>query len=213
MWRRDPTYENLIKDNWKGNARGLDGAMESLRAMQGSLQKWSFEVFGSVRGQLKQLRSQLEDVRNSNWQEGITREEKDLLKCISELLAREEVMMRQRSRIQWLKEGDRNTAYFHARCKERARQNRISIIKTEDGKVCNTQKEIEDVAVNFYIKLFSTQGNLNPEEVVRFVPSKVTNEMNQLLCKPFCPEEVEKALFMMKPNKAPGPDGFTAGFF
>lgn len=37
--------------------------------------------------------------------------------------------------------------------------------------------------------------------------------MNKHLCKPFTSEEVEKALFRMKPNKSPGPNGFTAGFF
>lgn len=63
------------------------------------------------------------------------------------------------------------------------------------------------------MKLFSTKHNVNPDEVIRFVPSKVTDDMNQILCRPFSPTEVEKALFMMKPNKAPGPDGFTAGFF
>ena len=37
--------------------------------------------------------------------------------------------------------------------------------------------------------------------------------MNEMLCRPFTPEEVEVALFKMGPNKAPGEDGFTAGFF
>ena len=37
--------------------------------------------------------------------------------------------------------------------------------------------------------------------------------MNEMLCQPFTPEEVEVALFQMGPNKALGEDGFTAGFF
>jgi hypothetical protein len=37
--------------------------------------------------------------------------------------------------------------------------------------------------------------------------------MNDYLCAPFTATEVEKALFSMKPNKSPGPDGFTAGFY
>ena len=37
--------------------------------------------------------------------------------------------------------------------------------------------------------------------------------MNETLCRPFTAEEVEKDLFMAKPNKSPGPDGFTAGFY
>jgi hypothetical protein len=42
---------------------------------------------------------------------------------ISELLAREEMMEKQRSRITWLKEGDRNTKLFQAKSKERTKTN------------------------------------------------------------------------------------------
>jgi hypothetical protein len=37
--------------------------------------------------------------------------------------------------------------------------------------------------------------------------------MNEELTKPFTASEVERAMFMMGANKAPGPDGFTAGFY
>jgi hypothetical protein len=39
------------------------------------------------------------------------------------------------------------------------------------------------------------------------------NNMNESLSSPFTVEEIEKALFMMGPNKFSGPDGFIAGFF
>jgi hypothetical protein len=37
--------------------------------------------------------------------------------------------------------------------------------------------------------------------------------MNDDLSVSFSAEEVQRALFMMHPNKARGPDGFMAGFF
>ena len=37
--------------------------------------------------------------------------------------------------------------------------------------------------------------------------------MNIELSKPYTPEEVKLALFQMAPSKAPGVDGFTAGFY
>jgi len=36
---------------------------------------------------------------------------------------------------------------------------------------------------------------------------------NEYLSSPFTESEIKTALFMMKPSKAPGPDGFTAGFY
>jgi len=49
--------------------------------------------------------------------------------------------------------------------------------------------------------------------MLQFVPSKVTEDMNLSLNRQFSAEETEKAVFMMGPNKAPGPDGFTVGFY
>jgi hypothetical protein len=37
--------------------------------------------------------------------------------------------------------------------------------------------------------------------------------MNEKLDAPFSDQEIENALFMMHPNKSPGPDGFTTGFY
>ena len=52
-----------------------------------------------------------------------------------------------------------------------------------------------------------------PDLILDHVPMKVTNEMNERLTRQYSPDEIEKALQLMKPNKAPGPDGFTAGFY
>jgi hypothetical protein len=132
---------------------------------------------------------------------------------ISELLSREETMERQRSRVEWLQEGDRNTSFFQAKSKERAKTNHISSLKRPDGLVVTDQEELEVVAKDFYGDLFTAQEVLDSDAVLDHVPVKVTQQMNEELVKPFTADEVEKALFMMGANKALGPDGFTAGFY
>lgn len=51
------------------------------------------------------------------------------------------------------------------------------------------------------------------DELLNLVPPKVTPLMNEHLDKPFTAQEIRAALFQMVPSKAPGVDGFTAGFF
>lgn len=92
---------------------------------------------------------------------------------IAELLSREETMEKQRSRIEWLKEGDRNTAFFQTKSKERARTNRINALRLEDGAVVSTQEEIETAALAFYSSLFTRQEVLDPGPVLDCVPHKV----------------------------------------
>jgi hypothetical protein len=45
---------------------------------------------------------------------------------LDELLAKEEIKWKQHSRMEWLKEGDQNTAYFHHKATCRSKKNNIS---------------------------------------------------------------------------------------
>ena len=69
------------------------------------------------------------------------------------------------------------------------------------------------MAAAFYQNLFMAQENTTPELVTQHVPSKVTELMNEALTAEYTSEQVKKAVFMMHPNKSPGPDGFTTGFY
>jgi hypothetical protein len=114
----------------------------------------------------------------------------------------EEIMEKQRSRIDWLHDGDRNTGFFHAEAKQRSCTNKIMHLKPEDGSLCMIPEEIEEMTSDFYKGLFTVQEHTSPAEVVQFVPRKVTDLMNEEPVVPFSEEEVKRALFMMQPNKA-----------
>lgn len=110
-------------------------------------------------------------------------------------------------------EGDRNTGFFQAKAKERARVNKIKSLKTESSQIITAQSDLETTAKVFYQTLFTAQEESRPEVVTACVQQKVDEQMNERLCSPVTDMEVEKALFMMHPNKSPGPDGFTVGFY
>jgi hypothetical protein len=66
--------------------------------------------------------------------------------------------MRQRSRVQWLREGDRNTAYFHAQAAQRKSVNKIANLECADGSKCVTWDDNCEKIQNFYQNLYTSQG-------------------------------------------------------
>lgn len=93
--------------------------------------------------------------------------------------------------------------FFQAVSSERAKRNKITTLHAQDGSLITSQEGIETAVTEFYQNLFSTQDNLEPEEILLHVPRRVTDEMNEILSRPYTADEVRQALFMMGPNKAP----------
>lgn len=77
-------------------------------------------------------------------------EKQQLLAEMDELLYREELMWMQQSRVAWLREGDRNTKYFHRKATWRQRKNKISKLKRVDGTWTENNEEMGDLATDFF---------------------------------------------------------------
>lgn len=67
--------------------------------------------------------------------------------------------------------------------------------------------------VNYFMDLFVAGPEGDLELCLEGLEVGVSGEMNVELLKEFTREEVQTTLQQMEPLKAPGPDGFTAGFF
>jgi hypothetical protein len=95
----------------------------------------------------------------------------------------------------------------------RKRANTITSLQKEDGTRCEEPEEINAEIQSFYQQLYTSQGAPVMADLLNLVPARVSDEMQMNLDKDFTEEEVKLALFQMHPSKAPGVDGFTAGFF
>jgi hypothetical protein len=68
---------------------------------------------------------------------------------------------------------------------------------------------------NYYIGLFGSPEESSfslDESQIDYIP-QVSQEENDLLTAPYSEEEVNKAIFQMEHNKAPGLDGFPSEFY
>lgn len=136
-----------------------------------------------------------------------------LLQEYCEAVKDEENRLLQKAKIEWLKEGDRNTNFFHKIIKGRQHKSRIMAVCGEDG----VRYENEHVAKQFLDHFQRFLGiNDKVEEFknnhVTFTNKLSTEEAFDLI-KPISVEEIKAAMFDIDDSKAPGPDGYTSKFF
>ncbi|KAL0408409.1 UNVERIFIED_CONTAM: hypothetical protein Sradi_1775300 [Sesamum radiatum] len=173
-----------------------------------SCEEWERREFGNVRSRIRQLEDRILSLDKGN----LSTDSKQLLEMmkseLEELLAREELLWKQRSKAEWLREGDKNTAYFHARANERRKRNMISSLQSEEGCFTSDRENIQDIVLRHFKTVYSsTNPDLSVmEAILDTINPRVTGEMNEALLQPFSPEEVKRALDQMYPYKSPGPD-------
>lgn len=124
---------------------------------------------------------------------------------INELHHREE-----RSRIQWLAFGEKNTRLFQMRASRRRKRNKIIRFMKPDGQITMNEHKMSQLTTGFYRDLYCSQGMTNMETVLATVPTKVSVEMNNSLLFPGGKSGSVPAMF---PMKTPGPDRYLAYFF
>jgi hypothetical protein len=128
VWEREPSLSAAVEEAWSRRepVGDLGDVAASLSSMMSSLYSWKREHFKSVPKEIEKKRAQLEALQAANDDASILART-GLEKEMDELLYREEILWMQRSRIVWLREGDRNTKYFHRRASWRKKKNRILI--------------------------------------------------------------------------------------
>ncbi|KAG5609421.1 hypothetical protein H5410_020702 [Solanum commersonii] len=123
----------------------------------------------------------------------------------------EEIAWRQRSRVHWLKHGDKTIKYFHRMATTYKRFNTIDELMVE-GVIVTDSEEIKGTIISYYQNLYRETEQWRPEFNVHGAKS-ITQEENVWLQRKFEEDEVFNCIKSCASDKALGPDGFLMSFF
>ncbi|XP_057811447.1 uncharacterized protein LOC131025669 [Salvia miltiorrhiza] len=172
------------------------------------------EVFGNVDSSIHRFHIQLLDIQKRISEVGYTDSlfdaEINLQAELNVALTRKNSLLQQKSRITWLKDGDRNTKFFHRIAKFKKRYAPITHLSIAGVDVYDP-RVIEQHIVDHFVTLFMDDGSplADSLEIEAYSTHAVTDEQNSLLVRIPDEGEIVAAVFGMDMNSAPGPDGFS----
>jgi hypothetical protein len=152
FWLTHPDFQELSQQWWE-NAEIHHGTrmyrfQQRLKNFKHQLRQWNKDAFGNIFHDQKEIEQKLEDIQKRNIQTGHTdaqqqQEEDTLKRQLEERYKQEEILWKQKSRVQWLKEGDKNSKFFHRSMIHRRFINRITKLEDNQGNTILTHREIE----------------------------------------------------------------------
>ena len=107
-----------------------------------ALKKWNKEVFGHCQIRIDVLLTKIQEIQKADCTEENYRKEAHLQAKLNEWLLRNEILWKQKSREVWLKEGDKNSKFFHFSTIIRRRRNSIDALKNDSGEWITDRGEI-----------------------------------------------------------------------
>ena len=126
------------------------------------------------------------------------------------LLKQQRTYWKQRGKINWVKEGDAGTRYFHFHATITHRKNTIASVQANDGSVLTQHEE----KANHFWEAFKERIGKSEFSGMLFNLNNLLNNTEDLrgLETPFDKIEIDQVIAELPNNKSLGPDGFNNEF-
>ncbi|XP_042481897.1 uncharacterized protein LOC122062374 [Macadamia integrifolia] len=145
FWMEHPNFFDMVCNSWRPSVTGSDTFIlgQKLKRLKIVMKLWSRETFPHLDHEVSISQSQLDQIQKRIEEEGHSEELFDLEADVKTRFLKaskyQEKLRQQKSRIRWLRDGDKCLRFFHVMAKVKRAKNYISSIVKEDGETISDQ--------------------------------------------------------------------------
>lgn len=206
-WLKEQDFLNHASSVWVSSKNKFFS--NRINHLAGSLKIWCKKK-KPLNEELNNLEEQIKQIQMKPFQDQDHALEASLVGRYEQTMKKLTDSYMQRAKKQWIKDGDRNTSFFHRAIIKRRRRNTIASAKDENDVIQHMPDKISNTFVNYFRSIFaSTQtNNGRPFFNVQF-PQQTQDYTYSIPDE----EEILDTLKGMKRNASPRLDGFNVEFY
>ena len=158
MWLKDDRCGVIVEESWaEGFPKGVENNFAAcLDSCRMTLTRWNIREFGHIGKKLAKAQDLLQALEERAVGLSNTLKVCQQRAEVNRLLNLGERMWKQRSCNPWLKEGDKNTRFFHAKASSRKQRNTIMGVMDKTNIWQENEDKISKVIIDYYQELFTT---------------------------------------------------------
>ncbi|XP_021728381.1 uncharacterized protein LOC110695458 [Chenopodium quinoa] len=176
MWLSSDSCEAVISKAW-GESEGLEEHQRIEQCALG-LKKWSATTFKKTQKKIRRLEKELLEAQGGHIDAAMLDCCEKLSNELGELRRLEESYWYARARANEMRDGDKNTTYFHRKASQRKKKNRIDGLFDKDGVWRDEDEKICNIVADYFSNLFSSDNPTEFEAATEGLSSIVTDSMN-----------------------------------
>ncbi|KAJ9561524.1 hypothetical protein OSB04_006684 [Centaurea solstitialis] len=213
-----PSFLQTVRRAWDVNVEGtfMYQVTSRLKALKEPLRNLR-RSYGNLTEKVNNLKEELNVIQLACDMDPFNSDLKEDLEALQmayhEACKDESLAARQRAKVQWLREGDSNTRFFHNVIRERRHVNQVRAVARSDG----TFVYDDNVPYAFidHLKGYLGTSDDSLEPLLPMGAFQNTLELSDALfmIRPILDSEIRDAMYQIGKDKAPGSDGFTSHFF
>ncbi|XP_039060370.1 uncharacterized protein LOC120204346 [Hibiscus syriacus] len=220
FWAAHSNFLNVVRHSWLPTIHGnpMTTLITKLKRLKITLKSFNKDNFSNIsdRVKLKRLELEQQQILTLKGEESIVKEiglQEDLI-----LLEEAEAeFLKQKAKVQCIRDGDKNSKFFHSIVASKNKRNIIRVLVDDSGCILESFDSMSQEVLSFYSNMLGSADaslkEVDPNLLKELIDYSLPSEASTNFIRDITDEEIHNAIFCQGNDKAPGPDGFTPLFF